>query len=40
MRYLKSSKKLIDIKRKYKEEKEGVHDNAGAFMHQNIKTNR
>ena len=27
------------MKRKYKEEMEGVHDNASAFMHLNIKTN-
>ena len=27
----------MDIKRKYKEEVEGVHDNASAFMHQKIK---
>ena len=40
MLYLKSSKKHIDIKRKYKEKREGVHDNASAFMQQNIKTNR
>ena len=36
--YLKNSKKHIDIQRKYKEEMEGVHYNATAFMHQNIKT--
>ena len=35
----KNSKKNIDIKKKYKEEMEGVHDNASAFMHRNIKTN-
>ena len=29
----------IDIKRKYKEEMEGVNDNASASMHWNIKTN-
>ena len=28
------------IKRKYKEEVEGVLDNASAFMHLNIKTNK
>ena len=27
----------MDIKRKNKEEMEGVHDNASAFMHLNIK---
>ena len=37
--YSKNSKKYIDIKRKYRKEMEGVHDNATAFMHQNIKTN-
>ena len=37
--YLKNSKNHIDIKRKYKEEMEEVHDDVGAFMHQNIKTN-
>ena len=30
----------MDIKRKNKEEMEGVHDNASAFMHLNIKTNK
>ena len=32
----KKSKKHIDIKRKYKEEMEGVHNNASVFMHLNI----
>ena len=31
--------KGTDIKKKYKEEMEGVHDNAIALMHLNIKTN-
>ena len=35
----KNSKKHIDLKRKYKEDMERVHDNAAAFMHVNIKTN-
>ena len=30
--YLKNSKKHMDIKRKNKEEMEGVHDNASAFI--------
>ena len=30
----------IDLKRKYNEEIERVHDNASAFMHLNIKTNK
>ena len=30
--YLENSKKHIDIMRKKKEEKEGVHDNASAFI--------
>ena len=29
----------MDIKRKYKEEVEGVHDNASAFMHRKININ-
>ena len=37
--FIKKSKKDIDIKRKYKEEMEGDHDNAGVFMHLNIKRN-
>ena len=37
--YLKNSKKHKGIKRKYKDEMEGVHDNASAFMNQNIKIN-
>ena len=36
---LKKSKKHINMKRKYKKEREGVYDNASAFMHLNIKTN-
>ena len=38
--YLKKSKKHIDVKTKNKEEVEGVHDNASAFMHLNIKTHK
>ena len=30
----------MDIKRKNKEEMEGVHDNASAFMHLNIKAHK
>ena len=37
--YLKNSKKHIDIKIKYKEEMERVHDNANVFMYLNIKKN-
>ena len=35
----KKSEKHTGVKRKHKEEIEGVHDNASAFMHLNIKTN-
>ena len=35
----KISKKHIDIKRKYKEEMERVHNNANVLMHLNTKTN-
>ena len=38
--YLKISEKHIDAKRKNKEEMEGVHDNASAFMHLNIKAGK
>ena len=38
--YLKISEKHIDAKRKNKEEMEGVHDNASAFMHLNIKADK
>ena len=34
---LKKIEKHIDIKRKYKEEMKGVHDNASTFIHLNIK---
>ena len=36
----KESKKHITVKGKHKEEIERNHDNAGAFMHQNIKNTR
>ena len=36
----KKSEKHIDVKTKNKEEVEGVHDNASAFMHLNIKTHK
>ena len=37
---LKKSENHIDVKTKNKEEVEGVHDNASAFMHLNIKTHK
>ena len=36
----KKKQEHIDVKSKYKEGMEGVHDNASAFMHLNIKTNK
>ena len=38
--YLKKSGKYINVKRKNKEEMEGVHDDASAYMHLNIKAHR
>ena len=37
-RTLKRSKKHIEVKTKNKQEVEGVHDNASAFLDLNIKT--
>ena len=37
---LKKSENHIDVKTKNKEEVEGVHDNASAFMHLNIKAGK
>ena len=38
--YSKISEKHIDVLRKNKEEMEGVHDNASAFMHLNMKAHK
>ena len=37
---LKKSEKHIGVKRKYKEDIEGVHDDASAIMYLNIETNK
>ena len=38
--FKKKSKKHIDVKRKNKEEMEGIHDNASAIIHLNMKTHK
>ena len=37
---LKNLKKHLRIKKKHEEEMKGIHDNASALMHLNVKTNK